>query len=110
MRVLPLILAGAFLIPFHEQLPAAIAAVGKAHPVALLSLPLFFVWNQLATLAWRGLLRSVGATPVPLGNLVRLRIEAQAVNQLVPTGGVAGEALRAVRGAGGGDLGPASLA
>jgi uncharacterized membrane protein YbhN (UPF0104 family) len=109
-RVLPLILAGIFLIPFREQMPAAISAVRKAHPVALVSLPVFFLWNQLATLAWRGLLRAVGASPIRLGELVRLRIEAQAVNQLVPTAGVAGEALRAVRAAGGRDVGPASLA
>jgi uncharacterized membrane protein YbhN (UPF0104 family) len=109
-RVLPLALAGIFLVPFREHLPAAISAVGKAHPIAFASIPIFFLWNQLATLAWRGLLRGVGASPVALGELVRLRIEAQAVNQLVPTAGVAGEALRAVRAAGGRDVGPASLA
>lgn len=108
--VLPVVLAVLFLIPFRDQLPKAFAAIGKAHPIALLSVPLFFVWNQLATLAWRCLLQGVGATPLSLRELVRLRIEAQAVNQLVPTAGVAGEALRAVRAAGGRDLGPASLA
>jgi uncharacterized membrane protein YbhN (UPF0104 family) len=110
LRILPFVLAALALIPFRDQLPTAVASLRKAQPIALLSLPFFFVWNHLATLAWRALLRGAGANPVALGELVRVRIEAQAVNQLVPTAGVAGEALRAFRAAGGRNLAAASLA
>lgn len=110
LRVVPFVLAALMLIPFRHQLPTAVATLRKAQPIALLSLPFFFVWNQLATLAWRALLRGTGASPAPLSELVRVRIEAQAVNQLVPTAGVAGEALRAFRATGGQNLAASSLA
>jgi uncharacterized membrane protein YbhN (UPF0104 family) len=98
------------VLSLHAQLPAALTALRRAHPVALLSIVLFFAWNQMATMAWRGLLRATGVRSPPLRKLVRLRIEAQALNQLLPTAGLGGEALRAVSAAGDGEVGAASLA
>jgi uncharacterized membrane protein YbhN (UPF0104 family) len=109
-RLFPLALAALLLFAFRERLPAVLRALAHAHPVALVVLPLFFVWNQIATIAWRLLLRATGVITPPLRELVRLRIEAQAVNQLVPSGGVAGEALRAVRAGGKEGWSPAALA
>ncbi len=98
------------MFSLHRQLPAATTALRRAHPVALLSLVLFFAWNQVAACSWRGLLRASGVKTRSLGDLVRLRIEAQAINQVIPTAGAAGEALRAVAAAGHNQLGAASLA
>jgi uncharacterized membrane protein YbhN (UPF0104 family) len=98
------------MLALRKQLPAAVASLKSAHPIALLSLVFFFAWNQVATLAWRLLLRATGVSPLPLAGLVRLRIEAQAVNQVVPTAGVAGEALRTVRAGRPSDVAAASLA
>lgn len=109
-RTLTLLLVGLAFFALRNQLPAAARSVAHAHPVALLSPVLFFIWNHVATLAWRALLRATGARPPPLRELVRIRIEAQAVNQLVPAAGLAGEALRAVRAAGANELGPTALA
>lgn len=109
-RILALGLVGLAFFALRRQLPAAARQVAHTHPVALLSIVFFFVWNHVATLAWRSLLRATGAREPALRELVRIRIEAQAVNQLVPAAGVAGEALRAVRAAGTNDLGPAALA
>jgi uncharacterized membrane protein YbhN (UPF0104 family) len=109
VRLLPWVLCVCLLLLLYARLPAAWTALRRAHPVALASIVLFFAWNQMATIAWRKLLRASGVH-APLGKLVRLRIEAQAVNQLVPTAGVGGEALRTVSAAGKGELGAASLA
>lgn len=109
-RVLALVLVVLAFIALRKELPAAARGVAHAHPVALLALVVFFAWNQVATLAWRALLRATGARAPSLRGLVRLRIEAQAVNQLVPAAGLAGEALRAVRAAGPGGVGAATLA
>jgi uncharacterized membrane protein YbhN (UPF0104 family) len=110
VRLLPFALVAWLPFSQHRQLGVAATALREARPVALLSLVLFFGWNQMATLSWRGLLRGAGVKTRSLGELVRLRIEAQAVNQLVPTAGVAGEALRAISVGGRSELGAASLA
>jgi uncharacterized membrane protein YbhN (UPF0104 family) len=109
-RVLPFALAALIAVSLWKQIPAAADALKKTHPVALFVLVFFVAWNQVATLAWRALLRATGAAPAPLRDLVRLRIEAQAVNQVVPSAGVAGEALRAVRAGGRRNVGASSLA
>ena len=109
-RLLPFLMAGLLLLSLHRQLPSAATALKTARPMALISLLLFLGWNQMATLAWRGLLRATGVNAPSLGKLVRLRIEAQAVNQLVPAAGLAGEALRAVSVAEKDQMGAASLA
>ena len=106
----PFVLAALSVVLLRRELPDAGRALRHARPVALLALPLFLVWNHLATLAWRALLRASGAAALPFRALVRLRIEAQAVNQIVPAAGMAGEGMRAVRAAAPGDLGATSLA
>src|SRR5262245_16824462 len=95
-RLAPFALGALLLVVLRDQLADAVPKLSKAHPIVLLTIPLFFVWNQIATLAWRRLLRAVHVAEVPLAELARVRIEAQAVNQIVPAAGLAGEALRAV--------------
>jgi uncharacterized membrane protein YbhN (UPF0104 family) len=110
VRLLPLALAALLLYSLHRQFASAATALRGVRPVAFVSLALFFCWNHIATLSWQALLRGVGVKSRSLAGLVRLRIEAQAVNQLLPTAGVAGEALRAVSAGGRRELGNASLA
>jgi uncharacterized membrane protein YbhN (UPF0104 family) len=109
-RFLPLGLAGLLFLSVSKQVPSAVAALRNVHPYSLWSLVSFLAWNQVATLAWRSLLRGAGVRAPALRELVRLKIEAQAVNQLVPTAGFAGEALRAIRAAAPSEVGAASLA
>jgi uncharacterized membrane protein YbhN (UPF0104 family) len=110
LNVLPLVLVVLSFILLREKLPAAIDALRRARPIALAALGLFLLWNHFATLSWRTLLVAVGLSPPPVGQLARYRIEAQAVNQLVPAAGLAGEAMRTVAAAGPGEVGSASLA
>jgi uncharacterized protein (TIRG00374 family) len=109
-RFAPLVLVALSFVLLRRQLPDAAREIAHARPIALLCLPLFFVWNELASVAWRLLLRASGVTAAPLRRLVRLRIEAQAVNQIVPAAGLAGEGMRAVRAGGPGELAAASFA
>ncbi len=109
-QVLAIALVVLAAVALRRQLPEAARGVMRAHPIALATVGLFFVWNHVATLAWRALLRATSDSVPSLTELTRLRIEAQAVNQVVPSAGVAGEALRAVRAARGADVGPAALA
>lgn len=108
-RFAPLVLVALSFVVLRKQLPDAAREIAHARPIALLCLPLFFLWNELATIAWRGLLRASGVTVPPLHRLVRLRIEAQAVNQIVPAAGLAGEGMRAVRAGLPGELAAASF-
>jgi uncharacterized membrane protein YbhN (UPF0104 family) len=110
LRFLPFVLVAVCAISLREKVPEATVALRRAQPIALVSLPLFFVWNHFATLSWRGLLCAAGTRRASLARLTSLRIEAQAVNQLIPTAGLAGEALRAVSAADPGGVGAASLA
>lgn len=103
-----MVAAGLFFA-LRDEVREAWPALRGVHPVALLALPLFLAWNQLATLSWQRLLGALGVRP-PLTDLVRFRIEAQAVNQVVPAAGLAGEALRVARAAGPGQVGSASTA
>ncbi|HVW27265.1 MAG TPA: lysylphosphatidylglycerol synthase transmembrane domain-containing protein [Polyangiaceae bacterium] len=109
-RLAPIALIALSFVLLRKQLPDAARALVHARPIALLCVPLFFVWNELATIGWRALLRASGVTVAPLRTLVRLRIEAQAVNQIVPAAGLAGEGLRTVRAAQPGELAAASFA
>ena len=109
-RLSPFALVALSFVLLRKQLPGAVHALVHARPIALLCVPLFFAWNEIATIAWRGLLRASGVTAPSLGRLVRLRIEAQAVNQIVPAAGLAGEGMRAVRAARPGELAAASFA
>ncbi len=109
-RFAPLMLVVLSFVLLRKQLPDAAREIAHARPIALLCLPLFFVWNELATVAWRALLRASGVTVPSLHRLVRLRIEAQAVNQIVPAAGLAGEGMRAVRAGRPGELAAASFA
>jgi uncharacterized membrane protein YbhN (UPF0104 family) len=110
LHVLPFVLVAVCAISLREKMPAAALSLRNAQPIAFATLALFFVWNHFATLSWRALLQAAGAGKATLGQLTRLRIEAQAVNQLIPTAGLAGEALRAVAAADRGEVGAASLA
>jgi uncharacterized membrane protein YbhN (UPF0104 family) len=109
-RFAPLALVVLSVALLGRDFPAAARALGHARPIAFSAIALFFVWNHVATLAWRALLRASGVTVQSLTSLVRLRIEGQAINQLVPAAGMAGEGMRAVRAAAPGELGAASLA
>ncbi len=109
-RVGPYVLGAGILVALRRQLPPAFRTLSEARPVALLALVFFVVWNHAATLAWRRLLRVMGVTGASVGQLVRFRLESQAVNQVVPAAGLAGEALRTVRVGGVEKLGPASVA
>lgn len=105
----PLLVGGAFYLTVGDEAREAWPSLVTIRPEALLVLPLFLLWNQVASVAWQGLLSALDVR-TRLGDLVRLRIEAQAVNQVVPAAGLAGEALRVARSAGPGEVGAASTA
>ena len=109
-KLAPVLFVGASVFLLRKQLPEAARAFVHARALALLCIPLFFAWNQLATLSWRSLLRASGATALGVGSLFRARLESQAVNQIVPSAGLAGEGVRAARAANPGELAASSFA
>ena len=65
-------------------------------PVVVLVIPLFMAWNLAGVAGWRRLIEAAdegGPIPSPW-TLWLIRLQAQAVNLLVPSGGVGGEVLR----------------
>src|SRR5512133_283455 len=61
-----------------------------------LALPfLFVVWNTFATKGWHSLLNTLGeSNRESFWNLFLLRVQSQALNQVLPVSGIGGEALR----------------
>lgn len=59
---------------------------------ALWTLPLFWLWNHAASLGWRALIPP-GNRPSSLW-LALVRLQAQAVNLVLPTGSVGGDLVR----------------
>ncbi|HEV8247264.1 MAG TPA: lysylphosphatidylglycerol synthase domain-containing protein [Polyangiaceae bacterium] len=108
--LLPPVVAVLLFASLWREFPQALATIGRTRPLALLALPLFVIWNQVATVAWQRLLRAAGASEATLSALVRFRIEAQAINQLVPSAGLAGEVMRTASAAGSVRIVPAALA
>jgi len=108
--LLPLALAALLFVSLRAEFPQVLATLRNAKAVALVSLPLFLIWNQIATLAWRRLLDATEVDAVGVTSLARLRIEAQAVNQVVPAAGLAGEVFRATSAAAPSQIGRASVA
>lgn len=108
--LLPLVLAVLLFVSLRSEFPEVGETLRNAQPVALLCVPLFLIWNHAAALAWARLLHAAGVSGIGLARLARLRIEAQAVNQVVPSAGLAGEVFRTTFAAGPSQLGSASVA
>lgn len=59
---------------------------------------LFLVWNTFATKGWQALLsRQNNCKKVSFRSLFLLRIQSQAINQVLPVSGIGGEALRSFK-------------
>lgn len=79
------------------MLGEAVGTLGRMSWLAVLALPIFWLWTMAASAGWKVLATEAKLDRVP--SLVRLcfiRVQAQAVNLLLPLAGVGGEALRAV--------------
>lgn len=108
--LLPLALAALLFVSLRSEFPEVATTLRNARPVALVAIPLFLIWNHVATLAWSRLLGAAGVPAASLASLARLRIEAQAVNQVVPSAGLAGEVFRATFASAPGQISRASVA
>ena len=80
----------------HEIADAA-RQLRALSPVVVLVIPLFMAWNLAGVAGWRRLIEAADeGGPIPSAwALWLIRLQAQAVNLLVPSGGVGGEVLRA---------------
>lgn len=77
-------------------LATAVATLGQISWLAVLALPVFALWTVAAAQGWRVLMVDAGVSRIPsLARLCLIRVEAQAVNLVLPLAGVGGEALRA---------------
>jgi uncharacterized membrane protein YbhN (UPF0104 family) len=90
------LLALAFLlVASREALVTATVTLTHLKAIALLALLAFALWTLASAVAWRALLASSGIRKTPrLGHLWLIRLEAQAVNLVLPLAGIGGEALR----------------
>jgi len=80
----------------RHALRAALTVLPRISPLAWLGLLLAGVWTLAAAVAWRVLIVASGVKRIPhLATLWLIRLEAQAVNLLLPLAGMGGEALRA---------------
>jgi hypothetical protein len=95
--VIALSIVVALAIHYRGALASAAALVLSASWSVLPAFALFLIWNHVATIGWRDLAvaTSDGTTTTPsIWRLSRLRLEAQAINLLLP---LAGEVTRAAR-------------
>lgn len=77
-------------------LVAAGLTLGSMSWLAVLALPAFALWTLAAAAAWRSRIAETGARPIPsLARLWLIRVQAQALNLVLPLAGLGGEALRA---------------
>jgi hypothetical protein len=80
----------------RTMLVAAVLTLAQVSWFAVLALPIFCLWTLAASAGWRALIADSGVHDVPsLARLWLIRLEAQAVNLVLPLAGVGGEALRA---------------
>jgi uncharacterized membrane protein YbhN (UPF0104 family) len=85
----------AVALAYRQSVADAIVGMADLRPWALVILPLFFAWNLAASVGWGALLRatSPGAAPTAL-RLSLMRIQSQAINLVVPLGGMGGDVAR----------------
>ncbi|HEY3351646.1 MAG TPA: lysylphosphatidylglycerol synthase domain-containing protein [Polyangia bacterium] len=83
-------------VVYREPIAVALRRLAGLTPVALLSLPLFWLWNHVASVGWRGLLHVAhDGDHVPgSARLTVVRIEAQALNVVLPLASIGGDVLR----------------
>jgi uncharacterized membrane protein YbhN (UPF0104 family) len=80
----------------REGIGQALVACMDLDVVVVLVLPLFVFWNWLAALGWLDLHRMFTHGPAPSAwKLSLVRLQAQAVNLVLPLASVGGEVLRA---------------
>jgi hypothetical protein len=78
------------------MLGEALWTLGQMSWLASLALPIFCLWTMAASAGWKVLATEAKLDRVPsLARLCLIRVEAQAVNLLLPLAGIGGEALRA---------------
>ncbi len=97
------VLAVVFYARFRHEVVKAVLSFPQLGPAVAAALVLFVIWTVVASEGWRVLLRAAVPDDPGAPTLARLsliRVQAQAVNFVLPTGGLAGEGLRAVSAAG----------
>jgi uncharacterized membrane protein YbhN (UPF0104 family) len=83
------------IVRYHATIADAATKLGDLSPLVLLALPLFWLWNHVASIGWHGLVRATGhPAPPSTWKLSLIRIQGQAVNLAVPLASVGGEALK----------------
>lgn len=93
------LLALVFVGRFRDEVMSALGLLPDLHLAVLAALGLFAVWTCAAAVGWLALLRAAvpaGVPLPPLRRLVLIRVQAQALNFVLPTAGLAGEGLRAL--------------
>lgn len=88
-----------FVARFGPEILEAAASIRPLGLAVAIALCLFAAWTVAASLAWRALLGAAlpGRSDVPkLTRLIALRVQAQALNFIVPSAGLLGESARAV--------------
>lgn len=98
--VLQVVIIGAmvsFAAAHRGEIAHATGQLRQLGPVVALVIPVFVAWNLAAAIGWRRLIAATDpGRPIPsTWTLWLIRLQAQAVNLLVPTASVGGEVLRA---------------
>ncbi|MBI4531400.1 MAG: flippase-like domain-containing protein [Candidatus Latescibacteria bacterium] len=95
LRLLPIAVVLGITVAYRAEVVVALQGVFKIGWIALLIFPLFWLWNHTAAIGWRTLVTATTRHPAPPSwRLAVIRLEAQAVNLVIPLGGVSGDVLR----------------
>jgi len=94
LRAVILVAVAALAVAYRHTLAIAARQALDVGWLAAAVLPLFCVWNLAAAMGWRATLPSP-STPPSVLRLTLVRIEAQALNLLLPLASVPGDVLRA---------------
>lgn len=93
------VLGAVFYVRFRGEAWLAVRSLPDLGPAIVGAVGLFVLWTVTAAIGWRVLLSAAVPEDPGRPSLARLsliRIQAQAVNFVLPTAGLAGEGLRAV--------------
>lgn len=95
VRIATLVALGGAVVYYRHELWRSLVDITNLGAIVLLALPLFLLWNWVASFAWLELHTrlTTGAAP-SVWRLSLIRMQAQAVNLIVPMASVGGEILR----------------
>lgn len=85
IRIIAPVTVAALTVFYWTEIHVALSQALEVGPFFLLLFPLFWLWNHVATMGWKPLIRLIIQTKTPsIWHLSLIRLEAQSLNLLLP--------------------------